>query len=988
MNKMTRALTAAAMVFLLAGLCSAQINYFPYYGKNKVNYDPFEWKHYRTDHFDIYYYEEDIAVLQRIANFAESAYKRISQELKHQVSAVIPVLYFSNYTEFEQNNLTSVGESVLGLAEPILYRFLVRGDMANDELQDLVEHELTHIFQYDILYGGPGMALYALGQPPSWIIEGFADYNTDSWSDWSSLIVRDAVVNDRIPDLSERGALVSRYPLPRPAGYDFGHAMFEFIEERYGKNAVREFWHSMKNSSLLRSENPIKKAFDMEPKQFGHEFKKYMRQKHKTFLMRENPEDYSLVIGPEFPFNQYYFSFSHAVSPSGELVATLTVNYGEQDFDVVLISTKTGKVIKNITRGYSLKYENIRFEVDPTRGKHIAWSPDGDTIAFFARAGRKYKLFLVNALTGKTDRSVSIDIDSPGAPHFLPNGKEMLFTGFETGFHDIFKLNLETEKVINLTNDELFEKGPTVSNDGEYVAYSIKMDVNDKLFISPINDFKKKTQLTFGRGNTITPAFSMDDKEVYFVGNQRDAYNIYSVNRETGELKRYTDVRTGNFYPTPVANNPKKLVFSSFNKGAYQIFCSELEGETEKTITFAEMEQGEQFERFDPIVHVDINKNEIKAYKGMGKLHLMARPPIDTIVSTDGSLWGGSSLTFSDIMGNHIFNLTAYQVRNFRSYYFSYINQTNRLQFMAQAYSYSIYYYAPYYYTDPYLYNLATYRDAMAVRSISGATVAAYYPFNRYYRAEGILSFTRYDEDFFDPSFNTSAIRNAGNAFTYFISGNVLNASVGLTGETTRFNYYGPMKGNTFRFSIAQAVPVVNSFITNTTADIDFRQYLYLGADALFAFRFNGFLSRGKQPFIFYWGGNNQVRSSYYYNIIGNEGWYANLEFRFPILSSLSTAIGNFGPVRGAFFFDVSRAKIKGLPAKLYRYDFTESSLFPEVMASDATGSYGFGFQFFFLGIPIHLEFVKELEFQDISMPWDFNAIGKFKTKFWIGFDF
>ncbi|MCJ7681409.1 MAG: hypothetical protein MUP70_11825, partial [Candidatus Aminicenantes bacterium] len=251
MNKMTRALTAAVLVFLLAGLCSAQINYFPYYGKNKVNYDPFEWKHYRTDHFDIYYYEEDVAVLQRISDFAESAYTRISQELKHQVSAVIPILYFSNYTGFEQNNLTSVGESILGLAEPILYRFLVRGDMANDELQDLVEHELTHIFQYDLLYGGPGMALYALGQPATWIIEGFADYNTDAWSDWSSLIVRDAVVNDRIPDLSERGVLVPRYPLPRPAGYDFGHAMFEFIEERYGKNAVREFWHSMKNSSLL-----------------------------------------------------------------------------------------------------------------------------------------------------------------------------------------------------------------------------------------------------------------------------------------------------------------------------------------------------------------------------------------------------------------------------------------------------------------------------------------------------------------------------------------------------------------------------------------------------------------------------------------------------------------------------------------------------------------------------------------------------------------
>ncbi|MCK4337908.1 MAG: hypothetical protein KAX11_08185, partial [Candidatus Aminicenantes bacterium] len=113
------------------------------------------------------------------------------------------------------------------------------------------------------------------------------------------------------------------------------------------------------------------------------------------------------------------------------------------------------------------------------------------------------------------------------------------------------------------------------------------------------------------------------------------------------------------------------------------------------------------------------------------------------------------------------------------------------------------------------------------------------------------------------------------------------------------------------------------------------------------------------------------------------EGWYANFEFRFPVINSANTIIGQIGPVRGTLFFDISRAKLKGYNSEFVRYtsDF-------QPITYEAIGSYGFGFQFFFLGLPIHLEFVKALEFPKASTPWDFDVIGAWKTKFWIGFDF
>jgi hypothetical protein len=974
-------------LILWVPLSLAQSYYFPYYGKNKVLFEKFDWNSYKTDHFNVLYYVDNPQILKYIAEMAESAYLKISQSVKHALSAPVPLIYYKTYTDFEQTNLLPVSEGILGVSEPILYRVIIYGDMTLEEIQDLIEHELSHIFEFDLLFGSPGGGATAIRYPAGWIMEGWAEYNTDNWSYWSLLIVRDAVLNDRIPELSKSGSLFSRYPLPRPPSYDFGHAMFDFIESNFGKTGIREFWHSLKRSpsSILGRRTPVQKTFKMKHKEFNHEFKKYLRTRFKKFLPRENPENYSIALGPEFPLNPYYFSLSHAVSPSGEIVAVLTVNVRDNDYDLLLISTKDGSVIKNLTKGYSLKYEYIRYDINPSKGKSITWSTDGDRIAFFARSGQKYSLLILDPITGKTQKKINIPFDQPSSPCFSPEGEELLFTAFHEGIHDIFKVNLSTEKFLNLTEDDLFEKAPAISPDGHKVAYTIHLDAYDKLFLSPLNNLKKKTQLTFGKGNTITPQFSSDSKELYFSGDMREAFNIYSLHLETGELKRYTDVRTGNFFPIPDPKDQKTIIFGSFNKGAIQLFRSELEGEVEKTITFTE-KLPEKFKRFEPLVSLDINKENIKPFKGMGNLYLMGRPPIDTFISSDGSIYGGSSIRFSDLLGDYIFSLQAYQVRSFRSYDFSYLNQKRRLQFMLRAYHYTLFYYNPYLQYNPLYSNYLTYRDALATRKITGVNFSAYYPFNLYYRASASLSFNNYAEEYYDPT-----ILFQRGSTQQFLNGNLLSASFSIIGETTRFKFpYGPISGNTFAFSISQALPISDAFIQNTTFEADYRHYLPLGSSTLLAFRFNAFASRGKNPFIFYYGGNNQVRSGDYYSIVGTEMWFLNLEFRFPLVSSASTLIGQIGPIRGTLFFDITRAKTGDNPAKLYTYvgPDPDDPFKPPFKISDAIGSYGYGFEFFFLGLPMHLEFARRLEWEDISKPFSYNKWGDFRTRFWIGFDF
>jgi hypothetical protein len=114
---------------LLAALAAApaaeaQTGYIPYFGKNAIRYDRFDWHIYQSDHFEIYYYPEVEQHLERIAGYAESAYQHVSSELKHDLAFKVPLILFTTSSEFWQQNVIpgAAQEGVGAFAEPQPHR--------------------------------------------------------------------------------------------------------------------------------------------------------------------------------------------------------------------------------------------------------------------------------------------------------------------------------------------------------------------------------------------------------------------------------------------------------------------------------------------------------------------------------------------------------------------------------------------------------------------------------------------------------------------------------------------------------------------------------------------------------------------------------------------------------------------------------------------------------------------------------------------------
>ncbi|MEE9227157.1 MAG: hypothetical protein V3U66_05430, partial [Acidobacteriota bacterium] len=174
------------------------------YGKNKIAYDKFSWHVYTSPHFDIYYYPEEEAFLEKIVSFAESNYVTLSEIFDHEIKFRIPLIIYKTHGEFEQTNITLqfIPQAVAAFAEPLRNRMVLPIDSPPDELYTLIGHELTHIFEYSIFFQ-ENLGRTFRARPPLWLMEGLASFMAKDESNLDIMVIRDAVVNGLVPPIHQ-----------------------------------------------------------------------------------------------------------------------------------------------------------------------------------------------------------------------------------------------------------------------------------------------------------------------------------------------------------------------------------------------------------------------------------------------------------------------------------------------------------------------------------------------------------------------------------------------------------------------------------------------------------------------------------------------------------------------------------------------------------------------------------------------------------------
>ncbi len=642
-------------------------------------------------------------------------------------------------------------------------------------------------------------------------------------------------------------------------------------------------------------------------------------------------------------------------------------------------------------------------------------------------------------------------VDEPESPSFSPDGKVVAFAGLRNAKNDIFTVNLDTLEVKDVTNpdgkDTLADFGPTFAPDGKFIVYVCRLSGNEKLWKLDLAT-GKKTQLTFGTHDDGAAKF-IDEDTIVFPSTATDPnqpidpdvarngaiYNIWTLNLKTNELQQYTDTVGGNLSPIVLRNggppssdsksdgaiganaSAPRVAFVTYYKGEYGLHTLDRKEPLHKAETADFGAPGPVIDFTPPLSHTLVKTNERKK-SALEKLFVEGRPPVNVGVTSGGDVYGGTEISFADVLGDHRFDIFAASIQQYRSLAFSYLNLSRRFQYATQIYDQTYFYY-PYgsgVFYDPTIAPFIQRPDAIATQTIRGGSVLGIYPLDTFRRLEVSAGFSHYNQSInnADLAAQEAAYQQSVYGRQLVANGNFMPLDVAFTQETTVFREFGPLAGSTMRMRYEYA-PAIGGFLSRQTADADARYYLRLSGTGLLALRFRGFKSWGAYPDFTYFGGNSEMRGYDYLEFLGQNGLFANAELRFPIIHAMLTPIGVMGGIRGVFFANLGGAwwsntgfkfwtskdetvtpqlqtidQLTGLPIVLPGQPVTVSGF----RLRDGRASYGIGLETFALGFPIHFDwtwrtlFNKSWEDVLFSGAGGSAAFRKPRFQVWIGYDF
>jgi hypothetical protein len=935
------------LVLLLASAATGQ-----QFGKNKVRYDTFKWRVYPTPHFRISFYDAVRPSLPKLASFAESAYDELARKLNYQVANPIPIIAFATHAEFEENNVIVefIPEGVGAFAVPARNRMVLPLDMPDEQLQHLIQHELTHVFQFEIFYQGKlGKALTS--RPPQWFMEGMASYFGNDEDARARAVMRDAVASDRVPSVMDD---VQGY-----GAYRFGHMVFQFVESEWGLDGLRDFIYEFRNTLGSGVAKAIKRAFDLDTDEFDARFRAWLRKYYQASIAnRGDPREF----GPAFRVEEDVRSYdtSPVASPSGDILAAFSTY--KEDVDVILLGVPNRKLFRNLSPGETTDYQYLiaqMLTVGPDRGRDLAYSPDGNQVAVFARREHGRKLLLLDALKGGVDRTISLaGLDQQMEPAFSPDGKTIAFHAFAGGRADIFLLDLASEKVTNLTDDSAYDSDPRFTPDGKSIVYSTQTAEYSKLFKISLANPKEREQLTFGPGSDEGSWFSRDGKRLYFASDRDGGiFDVYGLDLATHDLTRLTNVIGTALNPVAVpTRDGERVVYQAYTKGRYSLYetnpaQAKPAGKEEPPAVV------KQRSPYMPAVTVTVSPDKIQPVKR----HKLFVDDAQVLVgvNSDNTLISQTYLSFADQYGDRRLGLLLESVSGFSNFQFTYVNLAKRLQWGATIFDDREYY--------VYATSLEGNIQRQQIYRLTGGAAFVQYPLSLYHRVGAAVGYI--DRTAAYPVLTASGVAILDfSAKSPFVQGS-------FTGDTTFWQDYGPHGGRRYELSLTQAFDASGGGTLSRDITFDGRQYIPLSRRNELAARLYVAYTTGNQPDIYYFGGLDTLRGFDYNSLAGNRAGYLNLEWRFPLVDHLVLPWLHLANVRGRFFLDVGGAYFD-IPG--FKQDF---HCMENGALQDCVSSYGFGMSLYLLGLPVNWDFSKRWDFKHT---YDKGA----QTSFWVGFQF
>ncbi len=864
---------------------TAQIYFF---GRNKVHYEDFEWKVLKTDHFDIYYYDDFEEMAEIGAIYAEEAYDELKVKFNHIMIKNIPLIFYNTHIHFQQTNTIPnfIPEGVGGFFEFMKGRVVIPYLTSLEQFRHVIRHELVHVFMTSkVLNVVKDHRVINDSYPPLWFVEGIAEYWSYHWDTQAEMIMRDAVLNNVFVPLKDIQRIYGSFLM-----YKEGQSFLEFVSKTYGEDKILQllenFWRFKKFEDVI--EFTLEERFD----KIDDKWQYYLKQKYYPLYKEKTPHfiESKKITNEGFNFSPNYLE----IGDKKELYFIANRSGYSSIYKLAYNPDSTDYLApKLILEG---EKESI-FESFHLLKPSMTISKNG-ILAFITKAGATDAIHIYDTEKQEIVNHFSFgDILTIESPSFSNDGELILFHATDRkGFIDIYQLNIKSGEIKRFTNDFYSDRDPIFNEDNSKIVFS--SDRTSGIYQQKNNIFEIDVSsgeiiyLTYSDGNLTSPKYSPDYEKLYCLADNDGTKNLWKIefdnSKEPSGMTQKTRFLTSIFEYTFVDNN--EIVTSSFEKFSFQFYSLNLDSipdSIKKTISF-------KFEN----IQVPWQPERIVLSSQTDKLNYENEYSLDyafSQFSTDPvyGTRGGAIFSLSDLMGDDKYYFVIYNSAEIQSEFLKNINVSiSRLNMGGRTnYGYGIFHHTGRRYdireSDSYFYE----------RSYGGY-FSLLFPFSAFQRFEASASIANSDRELSIDLLPRKAL--------------LLSNSISFVHDNTIWGNTGPIDGSRLRLLFAYTSDIKYSNSNFYSFIADYRYYLRLHNRLTLATRASLYYNDGKDARRYIAGGAWDLRGWPRFQIRGEKLWLSSMELRYPLVDQLFLKLPfvgiGFGGIKGAVFVDAGSA--------------------------------------------------------------------------------
>lgn len=427
------------------------------FGKNRVQFEKFEWYYYRFSQFDIYFYAggKDNALLT--AEIANKFIPEIENFFEYDLRKRIVFVIYHNLSDFRQSNIgLNTGDQsyniggVTKVLDNTVFLY-IEGD--RESLIKQIKAAIATIILKEMLIGdglGEKVTNNALINFPEWYISGLVKYVSETWNSDTDNEIKNLLMSGKFNELNHL------------RGYDAeiaGYAIWNYIALNFGKSVIPNITYLTRVTKSTESGFLYVLGYNM--KMLRDNINDFYIAQYKSFDLKSDVPNANLIL-KKTRKNRVYYQLSYNSNANSFVWAENL----EGKYWIKIKDNNTGKIKTIYKREHRL--EQITDYSYPI----LKWHPSGKLIGFIIEKEGEIYYMTYNLEENEIKQIELSAFHKILSFDYSHDGLNLVISGFINGQSDMYIYNIAANTFQNLTQDNADDYFPSFYDKSRKIIFT------------------------------------------------------------------------------------------------------------------------------------------------------------------------------------------------------------------------------------------------------------------------------------------------------------------------------------------------------------------------------------------------------------------------------------------------------------------------------------------------------------------------------------